>query len=104
MLSTRNTAALVGGVWRGYSYNRSRQLTRQSQRSTAKEKAAAMINLEEIREKLGSATTVEESKKIAHYLLGYICALTDDIEKDSQGEDWGDLTFRLPPDQPRFRR
>lgn len=62
-----------------------------------------MINLEEIREKLGSATTVEESKKIAHYLLGYIHVLTDDVEKDSPAGNWGDLTYRLPRDQGRFR-
>jgi hypothetical protein len=63
-----------------------------------------MINLEEIREKIGSATTLEESKKIASYLLGYINAMTDDFGTDNANGDWEDLTFRLPPDPERFRR
>lgn len=62
-----------------------------------------MINLEEIREKIGSVTTVEESKKIAYYLLGYIHALTDDVEANNTNGDWEDLTFRLPSDLNRFR-
>lgn len=63
-----------------------------------------MINLEAIREKIGSATTVEESKEIAHYLLGYINAMTDDAGSNNVNGSWEDLTFRLPPDPERFRR
>lgn len=64
-----------------------------------------MINLEEIREKIGSATTVEESKEIARYLLGYIHAMSDDIHGDeATGGGWDDLTFNLPPEQTFFRR
>jgi hypothetical protein len=63
-----------------------------------------MINLEAIREKIGSATTVEESKEIAHYLLGYINAMTDDVESVNTNGSWEDLTFRLPPDPQRLRQ
>ncbi|MFT3869865.1 MAG: hypothetical protein QM715_15555 [Nibricoccus sp.] len=63
-----------------------------------------MINLEAIREKIGSATTVEESKQIARYLLGYISAMNDDVEPDHVNGNWEDLTFRLPTDPLRFRQ
>lgn len=102
MLSTRNLAPLVGGVGadiaRGVGDSSPHKPT-----LNHPGESSAMINLEEIREKLGSATTVEESKKIAQYLLGYIRAMTDDVENDSPADHWENLTFRLPPDRPRFQ-
>lgn len=61
-----------------------------------------MINLEEIREKIGSATTVEESKKIAHFLLGYLHALTDEVDPHNSNGSRENLTFRLAFASQRF--
>lgn len=62
-----------------------------------------MLNIEDFREKIGAAQTLDESKQIAHYLLGYIRALTQDDNEDNSTHGWDDLTFRLPPDRPRFK-